>query len=323
MIDIFNPQVPEPGGRLRWNGVFGSGLGLAVASLAARGRPVVVAAADMRAAARIEAQLRFFLDGQSDPLHPFPDWECLPYDNFSPHPDLVSQRLLTLHRLPYLRRGVVVLPASNLMQRLAPVEYVQSRTFDLKCGDTIDATALSQRLQRGAYHHVGQVLSHGEFSVRGGVIDVFPMGSRQPFRIDLFGDEIDSIRYFDPDTQRSVEEVETLQLLPATEFPLDEDAIKGFRQRFRNRFEGDPQKSSIYRDVSRGHAPAGIEFYLPLFFDETATIFDYLPEDAVLVHDDTLEKACETNHNEILDRYELTRLAGENPVLPRAVPGAG
>ncbi len=314
-IDIFNPQVPPDGGLLRWRGVFGSGFGLAIASLAARGNPVVVAAPDMRSAARIEAQLRFFLDTDRDPLHPFPDWECLPYDNFSPHPDLVSQRLLTLHRLPYLERGVVVLPVSNLMQRLAPVEYVQSRTFDLTLGDTIDARALSRRLQQGAYHHVGQVLSPGEYSVRGGVIDVFPMGTRQPFRIDLFGDEIDSIRYFDPETQRSVDQVDSLQLLPATEFPLDEEAVKGFRQRFRSRFEGDPQKSSIYRDVSRGHAPAGIEFYLPLFFDATATIFDYLPDGAVLVHDDMLEKACETNHGEILDRYELVRIAGENPVL--------
>jgi len=316
--DIFNPPIPAAGERRRLSGVFGSGYGLAIASLAARGRPVVVAAPDMRSAARIEAQLRFFLDPESDPLHPFPDWECLPYDNFSPHPDLVSQRLLTLHRLPFLQRGVVVLPVSNLMQRLPPVEYVHSRTFDLRRGDTIDAQALAQQLQKAAYHHVGQVLAHGEFSIRGGVIDVFPMGSRQPFRIDLFGDEIDSIRYFDPDTQRSVEQVDTLRLLPATEFPLDEEAIKGFRQRFRSCFEGDPQKSSIYRDVSRGHAPAGIEFYLPLFFDETATIFDYLPAGAVMVHDDSLEKACETNHAEVLDRFELARIAGENPVLPPA-----
>ncbi|HSH40992.1 MAG TPA: transcription-repair coupling factor [Arenicellales bacterium] len=314
--DIFDPGLPGTGGVLRWNGVFGSGFGLAVASVAAHGRPVVVAAPDMRAAARIESQLRFYLDTERNPLHPFPDWECLPYDNFSPHPDLVSQRLLTLHRLPGLRRGVVVLPVSGLMQRLPPVEYVHSRTFDLRRGDTVDAAELSARLQKSGYHHVGQVLSPGEFSVRGSVIDIFPMGSRQPFRIDLFGDDIDSIRYFDPESQRSVEQVEALQLLPAAEFPLDEEAVRGFRQRFRSRFEGDPQKSSIYRDVSRGHAPAGVEFYLPLFFDHTATLFDYLPAGTVLVHDDRLASACETNHSEIQDRYELAKMAGDNPVLP-------
>lgn len=314
--NIFNPQIPAAGEQTRWHGLYGSGLGLAIASLAGHGQPIVVAAADMRAAARIETQLRFFVDTRRVSLLPFPDWECLPYDNFSPHPDLVSQRLLTLHRLPFMRGGVVVLPVSNLMQRLPPVEYVRSRTFDLKSGATIDPDELRNRLQQAAYHHVGQVLSPGEFSVRGGVIDVFPMGSYQPFRIDLFGDEIESIRYFDPDTQRSVDRVEGLRLLPATEYPLDDEAIKGFRQRFRSRFEGDPRQSSIYRDVSRGHAPAGIEFYLPLFFGRTATIFDYLPQSAVLVHDDALETACETNRCEVLDRYELAGTGGDNPVLP-------
>jgi len=316
--DIFNPRPPAPGERIRWRGLFGSGLGLALAALAERDRPVVVAAPDMRTASRIETQLRFFLDTARIPLHPFPDWECLPYDNFSPHPDLVSRRLLTLHRLPAMRCGVVVLPVSNLMQRLPPVEYVQGRTFDLATGDTVEPAALGGRLQRAGYHHVGQVLSPGEFSVRGGVIDVYPMGSRQPFRIDLFGDDIESIRYFDPETQRSVERVDRLQLLPAAEFPLDEEAIKGFRQRFRSRFEGDPRQSSIYREVSQGHTPAGIEFYLPLFFEHTATIFDYLSDDTVLVHDDMLEKACEANHAEILDRFDLARTAAENPVLPPA-----
>jgi transcription-repair coupling factor (superfamily II helicase) len=314
-IDIFNPEPPEKGNAIRWRGLFGSGLGLAVASLAREGHAVIVAADDMRAAARIETQLRFFLAAQPVPLHPFPDWECLPYDNFSPHPDLVSQRLLTLHRLPCMERGVVVLPVSNLMQRLPPVEYVQSHTFDIALGESVDRHALAERLQKSAYQHVSQVLSPGEFSIRGGVIDVFPMGSDRPFRIDLFGDDIESIRYFDPDSQRSVEQVDRLRLLPATEFPLDEEAIKGFRQRFRSRFEGDPQKSSIYRDVSRGHAPAGIEFYLPLFFEQTATIFDYLPSTAVLVHDDMLERACEINHSQVLDRHELASTGAENPIL--------
>jgi len=314
--NAFNPPVPEAGQRTPWRGLFGAGLGLAVASLVARDHLVVVAAPDMRAAARIETQLRFFLDSVAAPLHPFPDWECLPYDNFSPHPDIVSQRLLTLHRLPDLRRGVVVLPVSNLMQRLPPVEYVQGRAFDLSPGETIDPTALASRLQQSGYHHVNQVLDHGEFSIRGGVIDVFPMGGNKPFRIDLFGDEIESIRGFDPDTQRSVDHMERLRLLPATEFPLDEEAIKGFRQRFRSQFEGDPRQSSIYRDVSRGHAPAGVEFYLPLFFDDTATLFDYLPADTIVVHDDALEKSCGANHAGIVDRYELARLGGDNPVLP-------
>jgi transcription-repair coupling factor (superfamily II helicase) len=232
---------------------------------------------DVQAAAHLRAELGFFLAGSGLPLLGFPDWETLPYDVFSPLPELVSERLLTLHRLPGLDKGVLVVPVGTLMQRLPPREYVDGQSLVLAVGDRLDLDATRRRLERAGYSCVSQVIGHGEYAVRGSLLDVFPMGSEVPLRIDLFDQEVETIRTFDPETQRSQEKLERVRMLPAREFPLTEEAISGFRQRYRASFEGDPQASLVYREVSEGRTPGGLEYYLPLFFETTATLFDYLP----------------------------------------------
>ena len=212
-----------------------------------------------------------------------PDWEVLPYDVFSPHPDITSERLLALAELPHARRGVLILSVDTLLQRLPPKPYVAGRSFSLSVGDTLALDAFKLRLTEAGYCSVSQVTDPGDFALRGSLLDVYPMGTTSPLRIDLFDDEIEAIRRFDPQTQRSGESLTSVRLLPAREIPLDGDSVRAFRRRYRTRFEGDPTRSAIYRGVSDGMAPAGIEFYLPLFFEETATLFDYLPEGAVIV----------------------------------------
>jgi transcription-repair coupling factor (superfamily II helicase) len=310
---------PLPAGNTRyvlWQRLYGSSLGLAIARAAETAGLVVAVAADARGVQRLESQVRFYGNTAQVPLFPFPDWECLPYDNFSPHQDIISQRLLTLHRLPRLHAGIVIVPVGSLMQRLVPAEFVEGRSFTLSVGDSLDIARLRDRLQSVGYQAVSQVLTPGEYSVRGGLIDIFPMGQKTPIRLDLFGDEIESIRYFDPESQRSVDKVERLQLLPAREFPTDEPGIRHFRQSFRSRFEGDPQKSSVYRNVSAGVTPAGIEFYLPLFFEHTETFFDYLPPKTLFILDDGCGVAMDRVFAETRDRFELAGANSDNPVLP-------
>ena len=215
-------------------------------------------------------------------VHLLPDWETLPYDQFSPHQDLVSERLATLYQISHNACDVVIVPVTTALYRLPPREFLAAHTFFLKQGTKLDLDALRQQLTLAGYTHVTQVLTPGEYSVRGGLVDLFPMGSAVPYRLDLFDQEIESIRTFDVDTQRSIYPVKDVRLLPAREFPLDEAGISLFRQNFREKFEGDPSKSQLYKDVSNGLAPLGIEYYLPLFFEHTATLFDYLPDNALL-----------------------------------------
>jgi len=211
-----------------------------------------------------------------------PDWETLPYDNFSPHHDLVSERLATLYAVSRGECEVLLVPATTAVYRLTPPSYLAAYTFFLKKGEKLDAEQFRSQLTLAGYTHVTQVVSPGEYSIRGGLVDLFPMGSALPYRIDLFDEEIETLRTFDADTQRSLYPVPEIRLLPAREFPLDDGGRTRFRQRFREVFEGDPAKSGIYKDVSNGVPSAGIEYWLPLFFEETATLFDYLPKDAVL-----------------------------------------
>jgi len=308
----------EPGRRLRWGRLYGAANGLVI-SAAARRHPglLLVVTADTPSATRVEEELRFF--AANDPALPvlhFPDWETLPYDIFSPHQDIISDRLETLYRLPGLERGILVVPVSTLMHRLAPRDYIESSALMLDVGDTLELDAMRRRLERAGYHCVSQVMEHGEFAVRGSLLDLYPMGSRAPYRIELFDDEIESIRTFDPETQRSLEKVDRVRLLPAREFPLHEEAIKRFRSQFREAFEGDPQRSNIYRDVSNGLAPAGIEYYLPLFFEETATLFDFLPEKTALLGTEGAQEAVEAFREEVQERYENGRHDIERPLLP-------
>jgi transcription-repair coupling factor (superfamily II helicase) len=313
-----NPLLPTgPGERLQWGRLYGSAQALAIAEAARRAGSLVLALApDVQAAARLGSELAFFLDDPELPLLGFPDWETLPYDVFSPLPELISERLLTLHRLPALHRGVLVVPIATLLQRVAPRTYVDGHSLLLSVGERLDLDASRERLTRAGYQCVSQVIAHGEFAVRGSLLDLFPMGSAEPFRIDLFDNEIESIRTFDPDTQRSREKVENVRLLPARELPLDEEAVAGFRRRYRATFEGDPQASLIYREVSEGRVPGGLEYYLPLFFEETATLFDYLPADSLLVELEGCQDAADGFLAGVSQRYEQRRHDRERPLLP-------
>jgi transcription-repair coupling factor (superfamily II helicase) len=257
-----------------------SALAFAIARAAdAHDGPLLAIAKDNQGAHQLEADLRTLLGNDASmPILPFPDWETLPYDQFSPHADIVSQRLAALLRLPTLKRGVVVVPVQTMLQRLAPVRYVVGNAFDVKVGQRLDLDAEKRRLESAGYRHVPQVFDPGDFAVRGGLLDVYPMGADEPYRVELFDDEIDSIRGFDPETQRSLDKVDAVQLLPGREVPLDEDALKRAMQTLRDRFDIDTRRSALFQDLKAGLAPAGIEYYLPIFFDHTATLFDYLGE---------------------------------------------
>jgi transcription-repair coupling factor (superfamily II helicase) len=316
MSVLLHPPVPTPARpKVRWHQLYGSAPALALAEAAAaapRLHVVIVDAA--RDLEQLTAELRFFA-GDSLPLLTLPDWEVLPYDLFSPHPDIISERLRTLYELPQTQRGCLIVAADTLLQRLPPRHYVEGRAFELARGERLALEPFRQRLIDAGYASVSQVTAPGEFAVRGSLLDVFPMGTGTPVRIDLFDEEIEAIRRFDPDTQRSLDATERLRVLPAREVPLDAQSVKDFRRRFRTRFEGDPNRSSIYRGVSEGLAPAGIEFYQPLFFETTATLFDYLPGDAVIVHAAALPQALERAWSGIGQRYEDRRHDLERPIL--------
>ena len=318
-LSPLRPRWPQqPGASLRWTHLPGSSRGLAIAR-AAQGHtgPLLVVVRDARAARQLEDEIRFYLGGTDDvPLLPFPDWESLPYDTFAPHPDIVSERLLTLYRLPELTRGIVLVTATTLQHRLPPIAYVAGHSFLLDPGTALDIEAFRARLQQAGYQTVSQVMEPGEYAVRGGLVDVYPMGASGPIRLDLFGDKIESIRKFDPETQRSGEKLPGVRLLPAREVPLVPEAIQRFRQAFRARFEGDPQKVALYREVSKGSAPAGIEYYLPLFFESTASLFDYLPPSTLCLTEDGIEQVMQDFWQETEERYRVLRTDAGRPVLP-------
>jgi transcription-repair coupling factor (superfamily II helicase) len=319
MSALLHPPLPTAASpRLHWHQLYGSAAALALAEgLQADRRLYVLIADGARELERLTAELRFFA-GEALPLLRLPDWEVLPYDLFSPHPDIISERLQTLFELPGIRHGCLIVTADTLMQRLPPRNYVQARAFELRKGQSLAIEPFRQRLSEAGYASVSQVVSPGEFAMRGSLLDVFPMGAAAPLRIDLFGDEIEAIRRFDPDTQRSLDVLTSVRLLPAREVPLDTQAVKDFRRRYRTRFEGDPNRSAVYRGVSEGLAPAGVEFYQPLFFDATATLFDYLPADAVIVHDAALPQALIKAWQDVEARYEDRRHDIERPVLKPA-----
>lgn len=312
------PPLPTaPAEHHQWGRLYGSSAALAIARAAEQGERLVLALTpDVQGVARLTAELGFFLDDPNVPVLGFPDWETLPYDVFSPLPELISERLLTLHRLPALKRGVLVVPVATLLQRLAPRHYVDGHSLVLALGDRLDLDFTRRRLDLAGYQCVSQVIAHGEYAVRGSLLDVFPMGSREPFRIDLFDAEVESIRVFDPDSQRSKEKVEAIRLLPAREFPLGEEAVAGFRQRYRALFEGNPQNSLVYREVSNGGVPGGLEYYLPLFFEETATLFDYLPDQILLIEAEGSRAAAAEFLDAVERRYEQRRHDLERPLLP-------
>jgi transcription-repair coupling factor (superfamily II helicase) len=314
---LLHPPLPAVGDApARWRGLHGSARALALAEAARLDtRPWIVIASDARELERLADELRFF-GGAELTLLTLPDWEVLPYDVFSPHPDIVSQRLRALSQLPQLTRGIVLLSVESLLARLPPRSYVQARSFELKVGASLAIEPLRTRLIESGYASVSQVTGPGEFALRGSLFDVYPMGSDSPVRVDLLDDRIDSIRSFDPDTQRSLQSTPQLTMLPAREMPVDAESVKAFRRRYRARFEGDIARMPIYRGVAEGIAPPGIEFYLPLFFDKTARITDYLPPQVVIASDLDLPVALERAWEGIQIRYEDRRHDIERPLLP-------
>jgi transcription-repair coupling factor (superfamily II helicase) len=283
MSRLLRPLLPDSGRpQVHWSGLHGSAAALALAEgAAADERPWLVIEADSRSLERRRGELAFFASPSLRVLT-LPDGEVLPYDVFSPHPDITSERLLALAELPAMRRGLLLVTIDTLLQRLPPRQYVAGRSFSLAVGERLALEAFRLRLAEAGYASTSQVTAPGEYAMRGSLLDVYPMGADSPLRIDLFDDEIEAIRRFDPQTQRSLDALQSVRLLPAREVPLDGDSVRAFRRRYRTRFDGDPTRSAIYRGVSDGIAPAGIEFYLPLFFEATATLFDYLPGGTVL-----------------------------------------
>jgi transcription-repair coupling factor (superfamily II helicase) len=315
------PSPPLPGEalpRLAWSQPHGSALALALARAAENHRgPILAVVRDTQSGHALEAELAVFAPDSVPVLH-FPDWETLPYDLFAPHPDIVSQRMATLYRLPAASRGVLVVPVASLMQRLAPRAFVAGSVLMLKVGDSLGLEAERRRLDAAGYRHVPQVLEPGDYATRGSLLDLYPTGAAEPYRIELFDERIESIRSFEPESQRSQAKVEQVRLLSAREFPLDERAVKAFRERLRERFAIDPRHCPIYQDLREGSTPAGIEYYLPLFFAQTDTLFDYLAPNALPVLADGALEAAEAFWAATLERYEQRRHDIERPLLPPA-----
>ena len=308
--------LPAPGAIARYADFTGSSDALFLAQLAHQAKPVAIITANALDAQRLLEEIPYFAPGLR--VHLLPDWETLPYDTFSPHHDLVSERLATLYQVMTGACDVLIAPLTTALYRMLPREYLAAHTFFLKQGETLDVAALRSQLTLAGYAHVTQVFSPGEYSVRGGLIDLFPMGSPLPYRIDLMDNDIDTIRTFDVDTQRSIYPVKEIRLLPAREFPLDEAGRTFFRGKFREQFEGDPSKKQVYKDISKGGTPAGIEYYLPLFFQQTATLFDYLPDNTLLCLHHDVRPVIDEFWRDTQSRYQLMRGDSDRPLLPPA-----
>ena len=289
-----------------YGNLIGASFSLKLAELANGYSGLIVALVpDFLVDLQLETELKFFLKdlSQNNIIH-FPDWETLPYDNFSPHQDIISERITTLYKLNNISKGILIVPISTALHRLCPKEYILQNTFVFNKGDKIDLQAMRRTLETAGYQFTHQVAEHGEFTVRGSILDLFPMGAKLPVRIDLFDDQIDSIRSFDSDTQRSIDQVDSIKLLPAREFPFDDKARSAFRSRWRTVFSGDPRACPVYQDVSQGLYSAGLEYYLPLFFENTVTLFDYFPEQSLIVKCEEIKKAADEFWYDVNERFE-------------------
>ena len=271
-------------------------------------------APDMQNALRLHDEISQFTDQMVMNLA---DWETLPYDSFSPHQDIISSRLSTLYQLPTMQRGVLIVPVNTLMQRVCPHSFLHGHALVMKKGQRLSRDALRTQLDSAGYRHVDQVMEHGEYATRGALLDLFPMGSELPYRLDFFDDEIDSLRVFDVDSQRTLEEVEEINLLPAHEFPTDKAAIELFRSQWRDTFEVKRDPEHIYQQVSKGTLPAGIEYWQPLFFSEPLPpLFSYFPANTLLVNTGDLENSAERFQTDTLARFENRGVDPMRPLLP-------
>ncbi|PXX90972.1 transcription-repair coupling factor [Marinobacter vulgaris] len=323
------PAAPTKAGDHRtWGQLHGSSDALAICESAkAHHGLTLVVTRSTEEAIRLEQSMRFYLGLPTDEDQPaitpdglellsLPDWETLPYDLFSPHQDITSRRIRALHRLPGTSHGVLVVPARTLMHRLPPVSYLQGNTLLLEVGQSLDIDSWRMQLESAGYRHADNVYEHGEYAVRGAILDIFPMGATRPYRIDLFDDEIETLRTFDPETQRSIDRIEKIELLPANEFPWHKEARSGFRNRWFEQFPHADKDAPIYQDVSHGITPPGIEYYLPLFFEQTATLFDYLPGETLVFTAAGLNESAEHFDAETRARYEERRHDRMRPILP-------
>ncbi|MEE9334049.1 MAG: transcription-repair coupling factor [Granulosicoccaceae bacterium] len=314
------PDLPKQpsGAQQAWGQLYGCAEALAIADYAAaQAGLVVVVAANTTELLHLEAELQFFCQDRIN-LHTFSDWETLTYDRVSPHQDIISQRIKTLYHLPQQKTGILLLTTAALMLKLPPSSFLQKHALMINTGAQLAIDQFRFNLAEAGYRNVAQVESHGEFAVRGSILDLFPMSSNVPFRVEFFDDEIETIRSFDPGTQRGIDKVEQISLLPAHEFPLNEEGIALFRKQFRNAFEAESKNCPIYREVSEGRAPAGIEYYTPLFFEDTAVLFDYIPADAQLIFADEAASAMQQFWENTEERFEQRRHDVERPVLPPA-----
>ncbi|QIZ75979.1 transcription-repair coupling factor [Ferrimonas lipolytica] len=316
----FSPLQPPQAGagsKLKLTGLTGSALSLSADQLIRQNSDqlTLLITEDTPTALQLEQELNYLSHGDY-PVLLFPDRETLPYDSFSPHQDIISQRLEALNALPSMRSGLVILPVSTALNRLCPTDFVAGNVLSFKQGQTIDINALRSQLARAGYHTVEQVYEHGEFTVRGSIIDLFPMGAEQPLRLDLFDDELESIRPFDIDSQRSAGTIEAISLLPAREFPTNQAGIDTFRTQYRQRFERiSNEPESVYQQISKGILPAGVECYLPLFFANTSTAFDFLPEQVQLLSVGDIQHACERYLKDAHNRFDNQRVDPLRPLL--------
>jgi len=312
---LFNIPRPTTDSVLKLGQLYGSSHSLLLAeSIASFDGLSVIVCSDMADVEQIEQEVGFF-SHQAPEVIRFPDLETLPYDQFSPHQDIISERIKCLATLADSRQGFLILPITTLLQKVSPAEFIYQRSLSLKVGDITEPTDLREQLIHYGYRNVAQVEEHGEFAVRGSILDLFPMGSKQPFRIEFFDDEIESIRSFEAENQRSLEKLTEIDLLPAQEFPLDAEGIKTFRQNFRERFDIDPNSCPVYADISQGLSSPGVEYYLPLFFEELLSLFDYLPENTQFLIDQTALDHGEEFLTLVDQRYESRRYNLERPLL--------
>ncbi|MGR5119115.1 transcription-repair coupling factor [Vibrio astriarenae] len=311
---LLSLELPTGAGDNKYYGnLLGSGLALTVAELACKkGKHNLVVAPDPQTALKLQQEIEQFYSGS---VNIFPDWETLPYDNFSPHEEIISDRVSCLYQLPTQNTGITIVPVSTLLQRQSPRDFLLQHTLMVKQGDNFSLEKLRMQLEKSGYRHSDQVFSPGEYASRGSIIDLFPMGSQAPYRIDFFDDEIDTIRTFDPENQRSIDDVAEIRLLPAHEFPTSKEAIEDFRIRWRQQFEARREPESIYMQVSKGTWPAGIEYWQPLFFDQTETLFDYLPDDTQLITIGDIEASIDQFLADVDHRYDQRSIDPLRPLL--------
>ena len=310
-----SPSLPNKAGERRfWGQLDNSNQALAIASAAQQHKGLtLVITKDTLSAQRLEEEIGFF--AEELPVLHLPDWEILPYDTFSPHQDIISQRLYTFSQLPLIQHGLLIVPISTLLHKTSPKEFLQANSLVIDMGQTLDVETLRTQLESAGYSCVDNVYEHGEFALRGSIFDIFPMGEDKPFRIELFDDEVETLRTFDPETQRTADKIKQIRVLPAKEYPLHKDGQRQFRQNWYEFFDSDPKSSSLYTDVSQGIPPAGIEYYLPLFFGELSNLFDFLPESSLIIHDGEIEDAAKQFRDDVQLRYEDRRHDIRRPLV--------